>query len=147
MCVFCKIIKREEEGYIVYQDEYFTSFLDKYPVAPGHTLIATNKHFEDLLKVDGIYLQKIGEIIKLIGNAVIRAMKADGIRVVSNIGRSAGQVIFHTHIHIVPSWEAGIPKEFSDFRPRVELPKSYYTKVQKMISEEIIKQLGKVSDT
>jgi len=146
MCIFCKIIRGEEEGYIVYQDQYFTAFLDKYPVAPGHTLIATNQHFEDLLKVDGIYLQKLGEVIKLIGNSVAKAMKADGIRVVSNIGRSAGQIIFHTHIHIVPSWELGLPKEFSDFRPRVELPKSYYQKVQKLIAEEVAKQLKNTSE-
>jgi histidine triad (HIT) family protein len=144
MCVFCKIIKGEAEGYIVYQDNEFTAFLDKYPIAPGHTLIATNYHFEDFLKVDGKYLDNIGKVIRLVGNAVKRAMKADGIRIVSNVGRSAGQVIFHTHIHILPTWEYGIPDEFSDFRPRIELSKDYYIKVQRLIIEEIKKEVKNI---
>jgi histidine triad (HIT) family protein len=105
MCLFCKILRGEEEGYILYRDDFFTAFLDKFPVTPGHTLIATNNHFDNILEVDDETLERVGKVVKLLGRAIKNALKADGIRVLTNVGRSSGQVIFHTHIHIIPSWE------------------------------------------
>ncbi|PVU67986.1 HIT family protein, partial [Sulfolobus sp. SCGC AB-777_G05] len=49
MCLFCRILRGEEEGYILYRDDFFTAFLDKFPVTPGHTLITTNNHFDNIL--------------------------------------------------------------------------------------------------
>ena len=140
MCLFCRILRGEEEGYIVYRDDFFTAFLDKFPVSPGHTLIATNTHFDNILEVDDETLERVGKVVKFLGRAIKNALRADGVRILTNVGRSSGQVIFHTHIHIIPSWEDD-QEVFPNFKPRAEQPKEYYMKLQRIIIEGIEKEL------
>ncbi len=33
------------------------------------------------------------------------ALGAEGVNIITNIGRAAGQVIFHAHIHVVPRYK------------------------------------------
>ncbi|AAY80389.1 HIT family protein [Sulfolobus acidocaldarius DSM 639] len=127
----------EEEGYIVYRDNYYTAFLDKYPIAPGHTLLVTNAHFENILDTSETHLNDLGKTIKMLANSIKRAVKADGIRVVSNAGRSAMQIVFHFHVHIIPTWENGYPEDFADFKPRTLLPREYYEKARTLIYNEV----------
>lgn len=35
-------------------------------------------------------------------NAVKQATGADAVNIVSNVGAAAGQVVFHTHFHVIP---------------------------------------------
>lgn len=137
MCLFCKIINGEDVGYIVYQDDNYIAFLDKFPAVPGHTLLVAKEHYNNLLEMPSEYLSRISKPLKIVSLAVMRALKADGIRILSNIGRSAGQVIFHTHVHLLPSWSEDYPKEYSYFIPRREQPKEYYEKTSKLIKEEV----------
>jgi|ECHhosMinimDraft_1075155.scaffolds.fasta_scaffold00365_8 histidine triad (HIT) family protein len=141
MCVFCSILKGEEPAFIVYRDDKFTAFLDKYPVAPGHTLIVTNEHFDDILNVSDDYLRDLGVVLKRLGTAVKEALKADGMRVVSNVGRSAGQVVFHVHIHLIPTWE----RQLDDFRPRRELQRERGKEITEVIRRTYELLYGKSS--
>ena len=47
-CVFCKIIKREIPGTIVYEDEEIIAFRDIEPLAPVHILVIPKKHIATL---------------------------------------------------------------------------------------------------
>ena len=47
-CLFCKIIKGDIPGTIVYRDEQVTAFRDINPAAPTHVLIVPNKHIESV---------------------------------------------------------------------------------------------------
>ena len=38
-CPFCKIVRKEEPAYIVYENNDFIAFLDKKPLFPGHCLL------------------------------------------------------------------------------------------------------------
>ena len=59
MDIFCKIIKKEAEAKILYEDEDILAFLDKDPQTKGHTLIIPKKHYEGILDIPENILNKI----------------------------------------------------------------------------------------
>ncbi|MBX4210590.1 HIT family protein [Candidatus Parcubacteria bacterium] len=101
-CVFCKITKDEVPSWKVYEDGTVTAFLDINPTNIGHTVVIPNKHFESFLKTPDDELAKLMSATKKIAQAVKNGVLADGVNIMINNDRAAGQIIFHTHIHIVP---------------------------------------------
>lgn len=101
-CLFCKIIKGEIPCQKVYEDDTFFAFLDIHPINLGHTLLLPKNHHRNLFDLPTNILEKIGPLIKKIALAVREASCADGINIGWNNETAAGQVIFHSHIHIIP---------------------------------------------
>jgi histidine triad (HIT) family protein len=104
-CLFCKIAKGEIPCSKVYEDKEIIAFLDISPVAVGHTLIVPKKHSESMLEADEQTLESITKAMKKISLALVKSLGAEGINIVINTGRAAGQLIPHTHIHIVPRFK------------------------------------------
>ncbi|ARM74995.1 HIT family protein [Acidianus manzaensis] len=137
MCLFCNIIKGEEHAFIVYEDKNTMAFLDKYPLSPGHTLVVTKTHFDNFLQLDKEHLSQLSLATNIVANAISKSINASGMRILTNIGKSAGQVIFHVHVHIIPTWDSDLPKEFNEFEPRKEQTKEYYETLKRVISQNI----------
>jgi len=100
-CIFCKIIKGEIPCNKVYEDETSFAFLDIKPVNFGHTLIIPKEHFEniyDLPEDTAAHLIKIAKKISM----ALKKLGADGTNITTNNGEAAGQVVFHSHIHLIP---------------------------------------------
>ena len=60
------------------------------------------EHFENLLETPDWLVEKLAKVVKNVGRAVKAATGAEGINVGVNNGLAAGQVVFHTHIHVIP---------------------------------------------
>ena len=103
-CIFCKIAKGEIPSIKVYEDDKFIAFEDMNPSNKGHTLIVPKEHSEDILDMKGEKAELIGMIQK-IGAACMKGLDAQGFNVMINTKPAAGQVIFHTHVHIIPRYE------------------------------------------
>lgn len=101
-CLFCKIVRKESPATIVYENEHVTAFLSIHPVNLGHTLIVPNVHSENLYETPDEDLSNVIIASKKIASAIKSALGADGINIINNNERGAGQVIFHTHFHIIP---------------------------------------------
>ncbi|EWG07538.1 MAG: histidine triad nucleotide-binding protein [Candidatus Aramenus sulfurataquae] len=140
MCIFCDIIHGKLEGYIIYRNKFATVILDKYPISPGHTLILSNTHYENFLEVSHEDICEISKVINAVAKAVKDSVNAEGIRVLTNVGKSAGQVIFHFHTHVIPTWDDP-PEEFKGFEPRKEQGKEYYESLKNVISYNLRKYL------
>ena len=104
-CLFCKIIAGEIPCHKIYEDTNFLAFLDITPVNPGHTLIIPKKHSRTLLDMGEKETKEIMFVVKKIASHIQKKLEADGINVINNTEATAGQVIFHTHIHIIPRFE------------------------------------------
>ena len=104
-CLFCKIVAGEIPSYKVYEDENFLAFLDINPVNKGHVLIIPKQHSKNILELEDTLAGKIMIVVKKLGNHIKEKLNADGINIISNIDRPAGQIIFHTHIHIIPRFK------------------------------------------
>ena len=101
-CIFCKIIANEIQAAKVYEDSEFLAFLDIHPVRPGHTLVVPKAHHERFDLTPPEVVAKLWQLVQKVSAGVARATQAEGYNVSINNGRAAGQVIFHTHVHIIP---------------------------------------------
>lgn len=104
-CLFCKIVAGEIPSYKIYEDEKFFAFLDINPVNKGHVLIVPKKHSQNILEMEDSLAGEMMILVKKLGKQLKRKLNAGGINIISNIDAPAGQVIFHTHIHIIPRFE------------------------------------------
>lgn len=102
-CIFCKIIRKEipSENF-VYENDKIVAFLDIHPSNPGHTLVVPKAHYVDLLDTPDEVLAEILAKTKKIAPAVMKGVGAQGFNSIFNTKPAAGQVIFHTHMHIIP---------------------------------------------
>lgn len=101
-CLFCKIIGGEIPAEKIYEDEQTLAFLDITPVNKGHTLVVPKKHSRNLFDADDGTLASLLPAAKKIAHALQKSIGAEGVNIHINNEPSAGQVIFHTHIHIIP---------------------------------------------
>ena len=103
-CIFCKIVSGELPSSKVYEDENVLAFLDIHPVNPGHTLVVTKKHFESVHDTPDDLICKIVIIAKKVANAIQAKLNAEGVNIGMNNGKAAGQIVFHSHIHVMPRY-------------------------------------------
>ncbi len=104
-CLFCSISNKTLPSHIVYEDEEVIALLDIKPVNPGHVLVLPKKHFRNFLDLPEKIAAHLALVAQKISRAVKNATKSDGINISSNNEHAAGQLIFHTHLHIIPRFE------------------------------------------
>lgn len=104
-CLFCKIVKGEVPSTKIYEDEHVYAFLDINPMNLGHTLVIPKGHCADIHDIPESELHHVISAAKKIANAVKKATDADGVNVYMNNGKAAGQIIFHSHTHVIPRFE------------------------------------------
>lgn len=97
-CIFCKIINKEIEKKLIYEDEDVVVFPDIHPVKPVHLLIIPKIHVEDFEQVTSPEL--FAKLFLVTQRMVAReGLKDKGFRVVVNGG--GAQIIQHLHIHLM----------------------------------------------
>lgn len=101
-CIFCKIIAGEIPAQKVYEDEKVLAILDIKPVNPGHVLVLPKEHFFDFSDTPSETIKEMVESAKKIIVALKKISGAEGFNITFNTGQAAGQVIFHTHMHVMP---------------------------------------------
>lgn len=99
-CIFCKIISGNIPASKVYEDDNCIAFLDIAPLNIGHTLVVPKKHSETISDTDEDTLVSLMKISKKVARALLR--EHEGINIVQNNGRAAGQLVNHIHFHIIP---------------------------------------------
>lgn len=104
-CLFCSIIAGNIPCEKVFENEHAIAFLDIHPNNPGHTLVVPKKHFENLLETDDDVARELMSIVKKIAPQIITAVGAEGFNTGINTGATSGQVIMHTHVHIIPRFK------------------------------------------
>ncbi len=104
-CIFCKIAKGEVESEKIYEGENFFIINDVNPVAEGHCLIISKKHYHTVFDMPDKLGEELLKLIKEQGKRLIDADLADGIKVVQNNFSASGQAVFHFHVHVIPELE------------------------------------------
>jgi len=101
-CIFCKIIKGEIPSYKIYEDEDILAFLDINPFTPGHTVIASKKHYRDIFDVSQNILKKGIIVAQKISKKTKERLGAKGINFLLDSRKAGEQFLFHFHIHVIP---------------------------------------------
>lgn len=105
-CIFCKIVAGQIPSANIYEDEYTLAFLDIRPVNPGHTLVIPKAHYRNILDVPEDVWEKVAKTARLVASAVRTGAGAEGVNVSSSHEPSAGQEVFHLHLHIIPRFSS-----------------------------------------
>ncbi len=102
MCVFCQIINKEMEADIVFENDELIAFKDLYPKARHHLLIVPKKHIDTIKDLDEKEADEelVGKMV-LAARNIAKDLKLEGYQLLFNVGKSAGQVIFHIHLHLM----------------------------------------------
>ena len=136
-CLFCKIARKEISAEVIYEDEDIMALLDISPVNRGHTLVIPKEHYTNILDTPENILSKLIIAVKKISKSVMKAMNADGFNIGINNFESAGQIIMHTHIHIVP--------RFKDDGLKLWPGKEYKQGEIKEVAEKIREEINKTN--
>ncbi len=104
-CLFCKIIAGEIPSTKVYEDDTVFALLDIHPVNIGHIVMVPKTHYVNLYETPDETVAHMMVIAKKLAIAVKKTMSADGINIEMNNEPDAGQVILHTHLHIIPRFQ------------------------------------------
>ena len=101
-CIFCKIIHREVESKIIYEDEHVLAFDDNNPQAPQHKLIIPREHITNLNDLTAEKLSLTGHLIAAAQKLAKALNIADsGYRLVMNCNAEGGQTVSHIHLHLL----------------------------------------------
>ena len=111
-CLFCKILAGEIPADIVYESDSALAFRDINPNAPTHVLIIPRKHIATINDIDPDDQQVVGSLFSAAREIAEKEGHADaGYRVTMNCNESAGQTVFHIHLHLLGgrsfSWPPG----------------------------------------
>ena len=104
-CVFCQIIHGERPADFLYRDESLVVFKDIHPHAPVHLLIVPVKHIRsvnDLTDLDKPIVTDM--IMRARTMAREQSISESGYKLLFNVERGGGQVIFHLHMHLMGGW-------------------------------------------
>jgi histidine triad (HIT) family protein len=115
-CKFCEIVHKQAPSSILCEDEMVITFLDIRPLNMGHTLVIPKTHFVDIFDIPEEQLSQVHKIAKQISFAIKNATNADGISIIQQNGKAAGQDIFHFHVHVVPRFEGQKLPPFRDLK-------------------------------
>ncbi|KHO51753.1 MAG: Hit-like protein involved in cell-cycle regulation [archaeon GW2011_AR17] len=99
-CVFCSIIQKEIPTQIVYEDSFSLAFLDIHPASKGHTLVIPKNHYEFLSQIPEHEYIAFMKTLQKIAKGMMHY--TEGINILQNNGKDAGQLVPHVHFHIIP---------------------------------------------
>ncbi len=101
-CIFCKMSNREVDVDVIYENEGFFSIRDINPISEGHSLIISKKHFENILDLSDLFGSELIDCVKGTFFELKKEFNFSGFNLVQNNFESAGQVVGHFHVHLVP---------------------------------------------
>lgn len=104
-CLFCNMINKKQDAYVVYEDSTHIAIMDKYPVQEGHSLVMPKAHFEKIIDMPHEEVSALFSKVPIIAKAILDATGADGFNIGQNNGKSANQIIPHVHVHIIPRYK------------------------------------------
>jgi histidine triad (HIT) family protein len=101
-CIFCKIINKEISTDFVYENDEIVAFNDIHPKAKTHILIVPKKHIPTINELNKEEKDEIlvGKMM-LVARDIAKEKKLSGYNLVFNVGKTAGQIVFHIHLHLM----------------------------------------------
>jgi diadenosine tetraphosphate (Ap4A) HIT family hydrolase len=103
-CPFCEIAEGSQES-ILFMNELAFVIPDKYPDSKGHLLIIPFRHFPDFFDSTPQERASMMELLNLAKHYNDDKHDPDGYKIAVNVGRPAGQVVMHVHMHLVPQYK------------------------------------------
>ena len=101
-CIFCKLANGVFPTNMIYEDDDFAVILDADPVSKGHALILPKEHAANIYEFPDETAAKLFPLAKKLATKMTDILSADGFNILQNNGETAGQTVFHFHMHLIP---------------------------------------------
>lgn len=101
-CIFCKIIRGEIPACKIHETDRILAFLDIGPVRHGHTLLIPKQHYATIFDLPAELGEELVAAMRVVGNAVMQGVGAEGLNIGMNNYAAAGQLVHHAHFHLIP---------------------------------------------
>ena len=98
-CPFCE----RKTTAIVHENTSAYAMYDSSPVTPLHALVIPKRHVPDYFDLSYKELSDCHELLRLLRDEIQNqdpSVRAFNVGI--NVGKTAGQTIFHCHIHLIP---------------------------------------------
>jgi len=99
--IFKKIIDKEIQANICYEDDRCLAFHDVAPQAPVHVLVLPKKEIASLNDLSDSDDELISHLLSVVRRLAQELQLDGGYRVVINCGPDGGQSVDHLHIHLL----------------------------------------------
>lgn len=99
-CLFCKILNKEVDSEIVYEDDLCVAFKDINPKSRVHLLVVPRKHIPTIADLEEGDEKLMGHLIG-VAKKLAEENECNGYQLLFNVGREVGQIIFHVHLHLM----------------------------------------------
>ena len=103
--IFELIINGEMSGNVLYENEKVICLLDIKPYQLGHVLIIPKEKKVNILLEEDETIIELFRVSNLLKQAYNKILNLKGVKLISNVGKEASQVVFHTHLHFIPFYE------------------------------------------
>lgn len=120
-CPFCHTNQSE----IIFQNQHCFSMYDHFPVSTGHTLIIPKRHISNYFDLSQDEQCAIIHLLNLSKTTIEFVYKPDGYNIGINIGKSAGQTVFHVHVHLIPRYYGDVNDPSGGVRGVIPNKKTY----------------------
>jgi histidine triad (HIT) family protein len=100
--VFAKILRDEIPSERVYEDAKTIAIMDIMPRTDGHVLVLPKRPSRNILDIADDDLIATVLAVRKLSQAVKAAFAADGVTVQQFSEPAGGQMVFHTHFHVMP---------------------------------------------
>lgn len=104
-CIFCNIAQGKTATKLLYENDHLVVFKDIKPHAPVHLLIVPKRHIRSINDMTEADQPLISELIAAAKKMAVEVgVKESGYKLLFNVERGGGQVIFHVHLHLIGGW-------------------------------------------
>ena len=105
-CLFCKISGGKTPTQFLYENENLVVFKDINPHAPVHLLVVPKRHIRSINDLTDGDHEIVSELIFTAKEmAKTSGVDQSGYKLLFNVERGGGQVIFHLHLHLIGGWK------------------------------------------
>ena len=101
-CLFCDVQTIDRDR-IIAENSLTYAIRDGFPVTEGHTLFIPKRHTLDYFSLEQEEVLAINHLMELNRKLLQKEDPTiDGFNIGMNCGETAGQTIFHCHVHLIP---------------------------------------------
>lgn len=110
ICLGIRGIESEEtlirQSDIIWRNDLVTALISSFFIGnnPGHIVIVTNEHFENIYAIPTKYAHAITDASQKIALALKKAHGCEGITTLQNNEPAGNQHAFHYHFHVFPRY-------------------------------------------
>jgi histidine triad (HIT) family protein len=105
-CLFCKIAFGQMNTDFLYENDNLVVFRDINPHAPVHLLIVPKQHIRSINDLTEADKPILAEMILIAAKMAKKEnVNVSGYKLLYNVEKGGGQVIFHLHLHLMGGWD------------------------------------------